>query len=175
MTSNFPIIDTTQEDFNASNPGSYRDIWSEIIIQAPPATVRAVFLDLERRSNWDPFYKQIHVAKGNIDDCSTEPELTITVNPDCDGKKGFSVPFHLRVYKNEEDGIVWGVKLLNGCLFLVDHVHLFQPLDSGKATRLVNYERQSGPMRYLTNAKTYTRAFQMCNEALKSECEEQMA
>ena len=84
------------------------------------------------------------------------------------------VPFHVHISNNDQTGIVWGINFWNGCLFLVDHVHLFQPLEGGSATRLVNYERQAGLMRYLTNAKTYTRAFQICNEALKAKCEEEM-
>ena len=121
------------------------------------------------------FYStQIKLVKGQIDDLTTEPAISVVVNSNCDGKEGLSVPFHLRISKIEEGAIIWGVNFSNGCLFLVDHVHLFQPLDGGKATRFVNYERQAGIMRYFTNTKTLTRAFQLCNKALKTKCEEEM-
>lgn len=168
----FPIVSTTEEDFKDSNPGIYRDIWTEIVIQVPPSKVRDVFLDFENRPSWDPFYRKFVVKNGQVDDTSTEPAIGFTVNEKCDGKKDFRVPFTFPITKNDEDGIIWSYKLVGGYLFLLDHVHLFQPLDGGKATRLVNYERQAGLIKYFTNIKSFTRAFKICNEALKKACED---
>lgn len=176
-SSNFPIIRTTKDDFKASNPGAYRDIWTEIVINAPPEKVRTVFLDFENRPKWDPFYRHFEFKE------SIKTKISFTINEKCDGnkKKDFKVPLTCTISKNDDEGIIWGCKLLGGHLLKVDHVQLFQPItenDGGdkarvtKKCRLVNYERQAGLIRYLTNVKTYSKAFQASNEALKRVCEE---
>ena len=43
----------------------------------------------------------------------------------------------------------------------------------GKATRFINYERQSGFFKYFTNFPQYKKAFQGSNEGLKRVCEEE--
>jgi hypothetical protein len=170
MTSNFPII-INEEEFKSSNPGSYRDMWTEITIQAPPAKVRSIFLDFPNRTNWDPFYRHMEVKKGQLEDLSTKPTLSITVDMKGDGKN-FKVPFAFPISRNDEQYVIWGLNKLCGVLFLIDHVHAFLPVDDGKATRFVNYERQSGCMKILTNVATITKAFNASNEALKKVCEE---
>ena len=76
------------------------------------------------------------------------------------------------ITKNDEEGLIWGMNIARGCFYKVDHVHLFLPMDDGKATRLVNYERICGFMKYFTPTKTFFAPFHASNAALKKVCEE---
>lgn len=112
--------------------------------------------------------------------------LSMTVSPKCNEQK-FKVPFPFTILGNGPEVVAWGVNFLWGCCFQVDHVHLFLPIEIKEerhdsepgnsasavtATRLVNYERQCGPMKYFTDTTLYNRAFDCSNEALKKVCEE---
>ena len=171
MTSNFPIV-TTEEEFKSSNPGYCNDVWTELIIQAPPAVVRATVLDFKNRSSFDPFYRHIEVVKGQLDDLDTKPAISLTFDFDMDGKKEMTVPFHPTISRNDEECLVWGFRVVCGWFYMVDHVHVFVPIDDGKATRLVNYERICGFMKYFTPTKTFFAPFHASNAALKKVCEE---
>ena len=94
----------------ASNTGTYRDIWSEIVIQAPPAKVRATFLDFEKRPYWDPFIRKIGLTEGRLDDLTANPRIGLTINAKADGiaKNDFTLPFTLPIYKRDDKSIIWG-------------------------------------------------------------------
>ena len=107
---------------------------------------------------------------------TANPRIGLTINAKADGiaKNDFTLPFTLPIYKSDDKSIIWGCNWLGGWLFTADHVHLFQSMDEGRATRFVNYERQAGLMKYLTDVKTFAKVFQTSNEALKKTCEEEL-
>jgi hypothetical protein len=170
MISNFPIV-STEEEFISSKQGHYRDLWTEIIINAPPAVVRAKCLDFENKPSWDPFYRKTEVIKGRLDDLDTKPTIALTLDVKLNGKE-MKLPLTPVITKNDEEGLIWGMNIARGCFYKADHVHLFLPMDDGKATRLVNYERFSGFLKYLMDESSLAKPFNASNAALKKVCEE---
>ena len=172
MTSNFPIVGGTEEEFKATNPGNrYHDVWTEIIIQAPPAVVRAVCLDFQSRASWDPAVTHIEVIRGQADDLSTKPALKLAFEFALDGKET-KIPFRPLIMKNDEGCLLWGLNLLGGLFYKMDHAHIFEPIDGGKATRLVNYERFGGFLKYTMDYSNWKECFKASNVAIKKMAEE---
>ena len=168
--SNFPIT-SNKEEFDALNTGQYKDIWTEIIIQAPPAVVRSVLLDVKNRTSWDPATTHMEVIKGDINDVSSKPLLKLAFDFKLDGNET-KIPFHPRISRNDEECIMWTLKILGGFFYAMDHVHILEPIDDGKATRFVNYERFNGFLKYVMDYSSWENCFKATNEALKKIAEE---
>ena len=168
--SNFPII-SNKEEFDAFNKGNIKDIWTEIIIQAPPTVVRSVLLDVKNRASWDPSVTHMEVIKGDIKDLSSKPELKLGFDFKLDGNET-KIPFHPRISRNDEECLMWTLKVMGGNFYAMDHVHIFEPMDDGKATRFVNYERFYGFLKFVLDYSTWENCFKASNEALKKIAEE---
>jgi hypothetical protein len=141
--------------------------------------VRSAFLDLDKRSTWDPFVRKIEVTKGTVtkdlDPSSPEPEISVTLDVNMDGKES-KFPLSLQVSRNDENSFVWGISIApcGLVLFKADHAHAFLPADDeGKTTRFVQYERiECVGGKLIVNEENLLKGYTTGNEGLKRVCEE---
>jgi hypothetical protein len=118
-----------------------RTAFTEIIINAAPEKVRQKFLAFEQWNEWNKTIPKITVKAGNVDDISSKPTLELELDLNRSGKPS-KVPASPIVTVNDINAFKWGLN--NGFIIKAEHVFLFEPINSGTATRLIHYERMSG-------------------------------
>lgn len=119
--------------------------FTEIVIDATPDSVRAKFLDFDMWGDWNTVIPSIEVKKGDINNLSTKPNLALVLNF---GRKNdpSPAPINPNVYENSREIFCWG---FNWGILKAEHVHIFEPIDGGKKTRYIHYERMSGILKGL--------------------------
>ena len=147
--------------------------YTEIEINASPEVVREKFLEFEKWGEWNSVIPAIAVKTGDINDLSTEPTLELTLDF---GRKGDPSPAPLfpAVYDNNEEVFNWGFK--KGGLISAEHVFIFEPINDGKGTRFLHYEKMKGMLKsFIMTKKTkanMTEHYNKMNAALKVICEQ---
>ena len=165
---NFPIANS-REEFEDGGKGVY----TEIIINSPPATVRAKLLDFKNRSKWDPFVTAVDTF-GNLDDISSKPKVQLTMCEKMDGGKSMKLPAKPDVYVNDTKSLIWGMNM--GCLGKAEQGHVFIPLEDGTKTKLVHYEFVAGCLfNLMFNLKLLEKGYTASNECLKKMIEEEQS
>jgi hypothetical protein len=145
--------------------------FTEINIKARPEVVRAHFLDFDKWSEWCAVIPKIAVKSGDLNDLSTKPTIELTLDF---GRKNdpSKAPVSPNVTENTPEVFNWGFSI--GVL-KAEHVFIFEPINNGKATRLVHYERMSGILKSLTMTSkvkaNMIEKYNTMNEALKNLCE----
>lgn len=186
MPSYFPISSNREEFEKFNKEKNCVGVYTELIIDAPPSVVRSKFLDFEQRTEWDPFFRKIEVIKGSLDlesddDVIIQPALKITLDMNMDGSPSKCFKPVVKVYQNDQDSLVWGIRF-TPCgygLACVDHAHLFLPFDNnGAVTKFVHYERFGGAigrLLLLIDKDQLTNAYDTVNQGLKKVSEEDEA
>ena len=109
-------------------------------------------------------------------DDGIETKISVTFDLKMDGNPS-TFPLYPTVSQNDEETVVWGMKLtLFGYVMLgIDHAHLFLPSDdTGKSTKLIHYERFGGLIgKYIADTENLFNGYVALNEALKKVCEEE--
>jgi hypothetical protein len=74
---------------------------------------------------------------------------------------------------NNELSFVWG--LYNGFIIKAEHVFIFEPINNGKGTHLIHYEKMNGLLSPLFITKkvhaNMNERYMLMNKALKNICE----
>ena len=149
-----------------------RTVYTEIDINASPEIVREKFLEFDKWSEWCKVIPQISVASGDIYKLETKPKLDLTLDF---GQKNDPAksPASPRLTVNSPKVLVWG--LYSGFILKAEHVFVFQPIDGGKGTHLIHYERMTGLLSPLLLTKKVSvnmkKHYNIMNEDLKSICE----
>ena len=141
-------------------------VFTEIEINASPELVRAKFLAFDKWGDWNSVIPQIAIKTGDINDLETKPTLDLTLDF---GRKNdpARAPVNPKVYENSAEVFNWGFNI--GVLKAV-HVFIFEPINEGKKTRLVHYERMGGILKFVMNKKmkaSMIRQYNKMNESLK--------
>ncbi len=93
--------------------------------------------------------------------------LTLTLDF---GRKNDPAPAPVNpvVYENNEEVFDWGFKRW---YLKANHVFIFEPINNGKGTRLVHYEKMKGLVKSFVltkkTKKNMTERYELMNEALK--------
>ena len=179
MPTAFPLAHSKEEFEKFNNENRCSGAYTEIIIDAPPSAVRSKYVDFEKRESWDPFFKKLEVKQGSMElgqDDGIETKISVTFDLKMDGNPS-TFPLYPTVFQNDEETVVWGMKLtLFGYVMLgIDHAHLFLPSDdTGKSTKLIHYERFGGLIgKYIADTENLFNGYVALNEALKKVCEEE--
>jgi len=146
--------------------------FTEIKIKASPKIVRAHFLAFDKWAEWCAVIPGISVKSGNINDLNTKPTLSLTLDF---GRKNdpSPAPVFPSITENSPEVFNWGfdIKILKA-----EHVFIFEPINNGKATRLVHYEKMDGILKSLVMSKkvkaNMTERYKTMNEAFKNVCEQ---
>jgi len=143
---------------------SKKELWSEVVIDAPPERVWDILTDFERFPDWNPF---IRAASGRIE---KDQRLSITLHPS-GGRTIKMRPSVVTVEPNKE--LRWIGHL--GVPGLFDGQHIFELKPSGSAkTVLVQREQFGGVLLPLLTGmlrNETTRGFAEMNQALKERAE----
>jgi|TARA_B110000879_G_scaffold56144_1_gene79200 hypothetical protein len=157
----------TQKEINRT-----RTVYTETTINASPEVVRGKFLEFDKWPEWNPVIPQIVVISGDINDLTTEPKLDLTL--DFGRKKDpQKAPVKPDITVNNELSFVWG--LYNGFIIKAEHVFIFEPINNGKGTHLIHYEKMNGLLSPLFITKkvhaNMNERYMLMNKALKNICE----
>jgi len=83
-------------------------------------------------------------------------------------------PVNPIVIVNNEEVFVWGIH--NGFLIKAEHVFVFEPINDGKETHLIHYEKITGMLSPFIMTKkmkvTMTEHYNIMNQDLKNLCEQ---
>jgi hypothetical protein len=156
---------------NASEVTGKNTAFTEIEINASPELVRSKFLAFDKWGDWNSVIPQIAIKTGNLNNLKTKPTLDLTLNF---GRKNDPAPAPVspKVYENSAEVFNWGFNI--GVLKAV-HVFIFEPIDEGKKTRLVHYEKMEGVLKFVMNEKmkaSMVDHYNKMNESLKKISEE---
>jgi hypothetical protein len=150
-----------------------RTAFTEITIDAPPAKVRQKLLAFEEWHEWNPTIPKIIVKSGDLSDLISKPTLELELDLARSGNSR-KVPALPVVTVNDANALKWGLNL--GVIFQAEHIFLFEPIDGGKATRFVHYERMSGLLSplFMTNTtkNLMVEGYNAMNEALQKVVEQ---
>ena len=134
---------------NASEVTGSTTVFTELEINASPELVRAKFLEFDKWGEWNTVIPKIAVHSGDLDNIKTKPTIELTLDF---GRKNdpAQAPVYPKVYENSAGVFYWG---FNIGLLKAAHVFLFEPIDEGKKTRLVHYEKMEGVLKFILNEK----------------------
>lgn len=141
-----------------------KEVYTEIVIDAPAERVWQVLADVENYSNWNPFIRKI---SGELYESS---KLKVTIDPQFGGEMDFDIKVGRLWYGRE---MIWiGRTLMTG---LLDGRHYFktEKLPDGKV-KFINMENYSGLLLYPTwlfIEPPARKGFEAMNMALKAEAE----
>ena len=137
---------------------------TEVLINAPAATVWAVLMDFDEYSNWNPFIQQI----------SGPPKVGQILKVQIHPPNQNAMQFKPTVLQNEEEkAFRWKGKLFVKGLFDGEHYFTLESV-SAKQTRLIHGERFSGLLSGLIMkriSEDTLAGFKAMNEALKRRAE----
>lgn len=143
-------------------------IKSEIVINAPPQTVRSTFLDFPSHSEWNPFFVRFK------DVGEVKPGTHLEIDMKLKGEDNVRT-MNPVVLANTNDEFKWKGSLASDWVFVGTHYFLFESIDDGKSTRLVQGEDFGGflvPVLGLMGIfEKTTASFEDLNVALKAEAE----
>ena len=150
-----------------------RTVYTEVNINASPEVVKNKFLAFNKWSEWCKVIPQIKVLNGDINNLESKPKLDLTL--DFDRKKDpQKAPVNPIVIVNNEEVFVWGIH--NGFLIKAEHVFVFEPINDGKETHLIHYEKITGMLSPFIMTKkmkvTMTEHYNIMNQDLKNLCEQ---
>ena len=151
----------------ASEVKGRRTVFTEILINASPEIVRAKFLAFKKWPEWNAVIPKIAIKSGDINNLDTKPTLDLTLDF---GRKNDPAPAPVNpvVYENNEEVFDWGFKRW---YLKANHVFIFEPINNGKGTPLVHYEKMKGLVKSFVltkkTKKNMTERYELMNEALK--------
>ncbi|CUM48584.1 unnamed protein product [Debaryomyces tyrocola] len=147
---------------------------TQIIINAKPEKVRDIFLDLQKHSEWNPFFTSVKIYTPGATSPlpGTQLEIKMKLNGD---NENTMYPI---VLENSASAFRWKGKLLFDFMFVGIHSFEFIPLeiDGQTKTKLIQSEEFSGILAYVfewTGLKDKTKnGFEELNQALKMQIEQ---
>ncbi|CDO93722.1 unnamed protein product [Kluyveromyces dobzhanskii CBS 2104] len=145
------------------------DFTAVTIINAPPSTVRNVFLDFGKYSEWAKFITEIRLSD---DKAGPVPGSTLKVTLSFD--ESSSQKMTPTINENSEDAFIWTGTLGTKHIFAGTHKFQFKPSADGQKTELIQSEAFSGflrsPLLWFVGDKTQ-KGFETFNIALKNRVE----
>lgn len=143
-------------------------IKKDIVINAPPQTVRSTFLDFKSHSEWDPFFVRFKDV-GEVEP-GTQLEIDMKLKGENDVRTMKPV-----VLVNTNDELKWKGNLASDWIFVGSHYFRFESIDDGNSTRLIQGEDFGGilvsVLKLMGIFEKTTASFEDLNVALKAEAE----
>jgi hypothetical protein len=169
-----PVLAQNLYDYlkNIDEVKGKRTVFTEIDIDASPEVVKKKLLEFDKWPEWCKVIPKIKVMDGDINNVETKPKLDLILDF---GRKNDprKSPVNPIVTVNSKNVFVWGV--YNGFLIKAEHVFIFEPINDGKGTHLIHYERMTGLLSpFLMTKKlkaTMTKHYDIMNQDLKDLCE----